>query len=166
LTELKHPPGTHWLSSITSPDFPVLKDVNRLGPGLGQLVAADEQEGDRNSGQPDHPAGPDAQSKPPVSATAGPVPWRSRVVTRLVAIVDTTATPIAELLGGVDEPGGQAGLMFGHTGQGRDGHRDEGERGADAGDQERTGQVGPEMPVYQHLGRPEHAAADQGRRPP
>ena len=53
----------------------------------------------------------------------------------------------AELLGGVDEPGGQAGLVLGDAGQGGDGHRDEGERGTDAGDQERPRQVGPETPV-------------------
>jgi hypothetical protein len=42
----------------------------------------------------------------------------------------------AELLGGVEEPGGKAGLVLGDPGQPGDRDRDEGKRGADPDDDE------------------------------
>ena len=57
----------------------------------------------------------------------------------------------AELLCGVEEPGGQAGLVLGHPGQGGDRDRDEGECGADSDDEERPGQAGEELPVHGYL---------------
>src|SRR6516164_705680 len=43
----------------------------------------------------------------------------------------------AELLGGVDQPRGQPGLLLGDAGQPADRHRDEGEGGAGPGDEQR-----------------------------
>src|ERR1700733_11693526 len=51
----------------------------------------------------------------------------------------------AKLLGGVDEPGGHADVVLGDPSQGGDRDRDEGKCGADADDEERPGQAGPEV---------------------
>jgi len=45
--------------------------------------------------RPIKPQAQNAHWKPPVRAAAGAAPWWSRVMTRVAAIVDATATPIA-----------------------------------------------------------------------
>ena len=89
---------------------------------LGQLVAADEEEGDRDRGQADQAAGPER----PLEA-AGQCRGRRGALVEQGAGVGggdrgryRDADRPAELLGGVDEPGGQAGLVLGDPGQGGD----------------------------------------------
>src|SRR4029077_17211556 len=95
-----------------------------------------------------------AHWKPLVSAAAGAAPWGSRGVARGVggggaggrgpSIASPDTAPPAKLLGGVDEPRGQAGLVLGDPGQGGDRDRDVGKCGADSDDEERPGQAGPQ----------------------
>src|ERR1017187_634344 len=110
------------------------------------------------------PQAQNAHWKPLVSAAAGAAPWWSRVLAWVAAIVDATATPIAppscwEVL---RSPEGKAGLVLGDPSQGGDRDWDEGKRGTDSDDDERSGQTGPVVPVHGHLGCPQHAAADHG----
>src|SRR5258706_10492387 len=80
---------------------------------LGQLVAADEEEGDRDRGQADQAAGPER----PVEAAGESRGRRGSLVEqgREAGGGDRgrhrDADRTAELLGGVDQPGGQAGLV-------------------------------------------------------
>ena len=74
---------------------------------------------------------------------------------------DRDADRAAELLRGVEQPGGEPGLVLGDAGEAGDRDRDEGEGRPGSGDEERPGEVAPEVPVDRDLGRPEHAAADQ-----
>ena len=67
----------------------------------------------------------------------------------------------AELLGGVQKPGREPGLVLLDARERGDRDRDERERGPGAGDHDRAREVGQVVPVDGHLGRPDHARADQ-----
>ena len=67
----------------------------------------------------------------------------------------------AEVLRGAEQASGDSRVALGHPGEGADGDRDEGERGADAGDEERPGQVGPEAPVGRGLRCPQDPGSDE-----
>ena len=52
----------------------------------------------------------------------------------------------AELLGGIEQPRGEPGLLLGHAGQAGDRNGDEAERRASAGNEERPREGAPEVP--------------------
>ena len=90
-------------------------------------------------------------------------PWPSRTRERAAATVERHGDPdrAAELLGRVDEPGGDSGVAFGDADQGADRYRDE-HPGDAAGQEQGAGEVRPEVPVGRDLGRPQDPGPDQG----
>src|SRR5205823_9411488 len=71
---------------------------------------------------------------------------------------DRDADRPPDLLRGVEQPRGEAGLLRGDAGERRDRYGDEGEGGAGTRDEEGAGKVVPEAPVDRCGGGPEDAA--------
>jgi len=88
-------------------------------------VAADEEVGHRHPGQADSAAGPER----PLEAAGECRGWWGALVEQRRRVGggdrggDGDADRRAELLGGVEQPGGQAGLVPGDPGQGGDRRR-------------------------------------------
>ena len=105
-----------------------------------------------------------AWSKPLVSATAELwTPACNRLWVRLLAIVARIASPErpADLLGGVDQTGGQPRLVWPGPGDGGDRHGHECESEPEGGQQRRAEHVGGERAAAAgRLGEPEQAAGD------
>ena len=109
------------------------------------------------------PSTQNAAWKPPVSAVGAALPAWISVLVWLAATPEAIAIPIAppSLLGGVQEPGREPGLVLLNARERGDRDGDERERGPGAGDHHRAGEVGQVVPVDGHLGCPDHARADQ-----
>src|SRR5271170_1920002 len=117
----------------------------KSGDHVGLPGAADEDGGDGDGGEGGGAAYPKGQVEAAGERGCGAV----AVVDQRVEAGgrdgggDGHSDRSAEILRGVEQAGGDSRVAFGDPGQRADGDRDEGERGADAGDEERPGQVAP-----------------------
>ena len=111
-------------------------------------MAADEQEGDGDGGETDRTAGPER----PLEATgecgdgAGAVAGQCVVVGGGDGGGEGDADRASDLLGGVEQAGGEAGVARADAGEASDRDGDEGEGGAGARDEEGAGEVAPNWP--------------------
>jgi threonine dehydratase len=132
--------------------------------GAGEFCAPDEQERDRDGGQSGEAGDPERPLEP-----AGERGGRGVALAQQEAGVgrgdcrgDGYPDRPADLLGGVEQSGGDPGIAFSDTSERSDRHRDEGEGSAGTDHEERAREVRPVVPVRGDLRRPQDPGPDQG----